>query len=108
MGPWGGPGGHWGPWGPWALGGPPIFPLFLRCGEHLRCILHWSPTAWDSNLAWGVGWVGVDTSGGGVGTTTRRPPARRPPAGHFWVIFGNFIGYKDWRVDWPRSIRDYP
>ena len=40
-------------------------------------LIYSSPAARDSNL----GWVGVDTSGGGVGMTTRRPPgARRPPA----------------------------
>ena len=34
-----------GPWGgPWGGLGPPYFPYLglLRCGEHLRCSLHWS------------------------------------------------------------------
>ena len=52
----GGPGGYfytifglfWGPWGapPRGALGPPLGPYFpypgeLRCGEHLRCNLHW-------------------------------------------------------------------
>ena len=80
-GPGGALGGPGGPWGPGALGGPraplfgPIWPLLSAAGQHLQCSLHWSPAARDSNL----GWVGVDTSGGGVGTTTRHPPTRHPP-----------------------------
>ena len=35
----------------WALGGPggpPIFPITPRCGEHLRCTLHWQFRSWDT------------------------------------------------------------
>ena len=31
------------PWGPWGAPGGPRTPIvLLRCGEHLRCTLHWS------------------------------------------------------------------
>ena len=59
------------------------------------------------------GW-GVDTSGGGVGTTARPPPARPPPARRpagwlagrpeFWIFFEFFFGPQNGLELCPRAL----
>ena len=86
------PGGPWGPplgGGPGGALGPPYFPYLglLRCGEHLRCNLHWSlgvldccPTPQEAHEPWLIDDLEIVLNGLDAQATTT-PPRKRPRDG---------------------------